>query len=104
MSIRLKQQIAVQYSSGLHLRAAQMIAIAAQRYQSKISMGCDQKVADAKSLLDLLMLAAEHGTVLVVEAVGVDASEAMRDIMLLMSHPDNDDGSVTANAGVAVRQ
>jgi phosphotransferase system HPr (HPr) family protein len=54
-----------------------LVAREAQRWESRIEfIGKAQRV-DGKSILDLLTLAAEEGTHLVIEATGPDACEAL---------------------------
>ena len=48
-----------------------------QRWESRIEFVGKAQRVDGKSILDLLTLAAEAGTHLVVEATGSDASECL---------------------------
>jgi phosphocarrier protein len=61
---------------GLHARPSTQIATTASRYQSDIHIAKDEMVVDAKSVLELLMLAAECGSLLVITADGDDAAQA----------------------------
>ena len=70
-------EVVVTNEQGLHARPADLVAREAQRWESRIEfIGKSQRV-DGKSILDLLTLAAEDGTHLVVEATGPDAREAL---------------------------
>ena len=70
-------EVIVTNEQGLHARPADLVAREAQRWESRIEfIGKSQRV-DGKSILDLLTLAAEEGTHLVVEATGPDAREAL---------------------------
>ena len=70
-------EVVVTNEQGLHARPADLVAREAQRWESLIEfIGKSQRV-DGKSILDLLTLAAEEGTHLVVEATGPDAREAL---------------------------
>ena len=70
-------EVVVTNEQGLHARPADLVAREAQRWESRIEfIGKSQRV-DGKSILDLLTLAAEEGTHLVVEATGPDAREAL---------------------------
>jgi len=53
---------------------------AASRFRSDIIVEKDGQVADGKSILDLMMLAAAQGTHITVKANGDDAEEALRAI------------------------
>jgi len=70
---------------GLHARAAAKVVRTAGMYQSNMRLvRTDMSaVADAKSILSLLMLAASHGTELVMSVEGVDevaAGNAMSEL------------------------
>ncbi|MEG2173334.1 MAG: HPr family phosphocarrier protein [Desulfovibrionaceae bacterium] len=65
---------------GLHARPAARVAQVAQNYTADIVLRLDDVAADAKSILDILSLAASQGTKLTVEASGSDAREAITGI------------------------
>ena len=69
--------IRVGNSLGLHARPAGKISQEAQRYAAAITVHSNGIGADAKSILDLLTLAAPQGTELVLRAQGPDAAEAI---------------------------
>lgn len=91
MATMLTQQIALRRNSGLNLRASQRIVSAATQHRSTISILAGQRMADAKSALELLTLAAECGTVLSVEVIGEDAPDAMRHVISIIDECDDDD-------------
>jgi phosphotransferase system HPr (HPr) family protein len=62
---------------GLHMRSAAIVVRTGQGFESSITISNGQACADAASVLDLLTLAAGQGTVLVIEATGSDAQEAV---------------------------
>ena len=59
------------------MRPANTLSRAAARFQSVIEIEKDGQAVDCKSIMGLLTLGAEHGSVLHIRAVGVDAKEAM---------------------------
>lgn len=63
---------------GLHARPSTQIATAAGRFASDVQIGKDGLVVDAKSVIELLMLAAECGSELTVTANGDDAEAAVK--------------------------
>lgn len=69
---------------GLHARPSTAIATAASRFQSDVTITKDDMTVDAKSVLELLMLAAECGSELVVRAEGSDAAEAVKAVVGLV--------------------
>jgi phosphotransferase system HPr (HPr) family protein len=69
---------------GLHARPSTQIATTASRFQADIRITKDGVVADAKSVLELLMLAAECGSELQIEAEGDDAKQAVPALAVLI--------------------
>jgi phosphocarrier protein len=61
---------------GLHARAAARFVHVATRYQAQVRVGRDGRLVDGKSIMGILLLAAPHGTSLVIEADGPDEDEA----------------------------
>lgn len=70
-------RVVLQNKMGLHARPSTQIATTASRYVSDIHIAKDGMVVDAKSVLELLMLAAECGSELTITADGEDAKEAI---------------------------
>lgn len=69
---------------GLHARPSTQIATTASRFASEIQIAKDGLVVDAKSVLELLMLAAECGSELTVTANGEDAPAAVQALVALV--------------------
>ena len=63
---------------GLHARPAARLAQAAQRFQSRITLEYDNMTVDAKSILDILSLAAGRGASLTLRCHGQDADTAAK--------------------------
>jgi phosphotransferase system HPr (HPr) family protein len=76
----VSREVVVGIEQGLHARPADLVAREARTWQSRIELVAERQRADGKSILDLLTLAAESGTRLVVEATGPDAREAVEAI------------------------
>ena len=74
----LEGQVTVVNHLGLHARAAAQLVRLAGKYRSRITLRRDDSgaFANAKSILSVLALAAPIGTVLSLEADGVDEKEA----------------------------
>lgn len=62
---------------GIHARPAAKLAKEAQRFDCDISLVSGDNEVDAKSILDILTLAAAPGSSMTVRASGPDASEAL---------------------------
>ncbi len=65
---------------GLHARPSTQIATTSNRFMSDIQIAKDDQLVDAKSVLELLMLAAECGSQLTITADGDDAKAAVKAI------------------------
>jgi phosphocarrier protein HPr len=70
---------------GLHFRAAAMVVRTMGDFRARVTLSNGETTADARSVLDLLTLAASCGTRLVVEAEGEDAEEAVAALGALMA-------------------
>jgi phosphocarrier protein HPr len=69
--------VALPAGVALHARPAGLFVKTAMRFQSRVSVGAGDKVADAKSILAVLALGALGGTVLHLSAEGDDAPAAL---------------------------
>jgi phosphocarrier protein len=65
---------------GLHARAAAKLVALSNNFKSEIMLVKDNKSADARSIMKLLMLSASKGSVLEVKITGKDQEEAMGSI------------------------
>ena len=63
---------------GLHARAAANVSRAAETFKSEITLYANGKMANAKSILSLLTLAAAKGTEIKVVVEGVDEDNALK--------------------------
>lgn len=69
---------------GLHARPSASFVQTASRFHSEIKVEKDGQVADGKSIMDLMMLAAAQGTYITVRANGEDALEALDALGILI--------------------
>jgi phosphocarrier protein HPr len=67
----------IQNKFGLHARPSASFVQTASRYRSEIQVEKDGQVADGKSILDLMTLAAAYGTFITVKAKGDDAEDVL---------------------------
>jgi phosphotransferase system HPr (HPr) family protein len=80
----VEQQVVLTNKMGLHARPSTQIATTAGRFAAEITVGKGGLVVDAKSVLELLMLAAECGSNLLIYADGDDAEAAVDAIARLI--------------------
>ena len=71
--------------NGLHARPAAEIVKAAARYQSDITLRRDDLEVNGKSIMGVMMLAAEYGSTLHLQANGPDADDALKAIAALIA-------------------
>ena len=76
---------------GLHARAAAKIVALTTKFKSKITITNGKKVADAKSIIKILMLAAPKNTELKINANGKDEIKAMYALESLFLNKFNED-------------
>jgi len=75
---------------GLHFRAAALVVRALEEFSSNVTISAGDTTADARSVLDLMTLAAARGTPVVVEAEGDDADAALAALGRLISENFNE--------------
>jgi len=83
MGCKVKNSFVVLNDKGLHSCPATEIVRCVQVYKAKVFLNCRGARADAKSILELLMLRADQGAEIEVEAEGVDAEQAVNAIISL---------------------
>ncbi len=82
----LSRQVVVVNQNGLHARPAGKLAQLAQSFTADVVIALDGQEVDAKSILDVLTLAASQGTVLELRASGTDAPEALDRLEALIAN------------------
>ncbi len=82
----LSRQVVVGSENGLHARPAGKLAQEAQTFASDISLVCGEQKVDAKSILDILTLAAGPGHVVELRASGEDAEAALERLETLFQN------------------
>ena len=91
VTTRMKcSRVFVPWKSGLHLRPAAQLVRLAQSFRSTIFLKCGDKLADARSIVSILLLAAAMGAVVEVEAIGEDEATASTAIAQIFSADEGD--------------
>jgi len=73
----VEQQVVIQNRLGLHARACSVFVKEAAKYASHITLARDELEVNAKSILGVMMLAAERGAELLLRADGADETQAL---------------------------
>ena len=71
------RKVALLHKTGLHMRPAGRIMETALKFKSDVQLKWADRSANAKSILEMLSLAAPPGAELVLEASGSDADQAL---------------------------
>ena len=70
-------QLLIRNQLGLHARACALFVKTASRFRSEIMVSRDGVVVNGKSIMGVMMLAAEEGSTIELKAEGPDADEAV---------------------------
>ena len=79
-----EESVVITNKMGLHARPSTQVATTASRFVADVHITKDGMEVDAKSVLELLMLAAECGSELTVSAHGSDAKDAVAAVIGLV--------------------
>jgi phosphocarrier protein len=77
--------VTVTNTPGIHARPAALMVQEASRFAAEITIATEHLTVNGKSIMGVMMLAAETGTVLTVRAEGDDAREAVESLVSLIA-------------------
>jgi phosphocarrier protein HPr len=80
----MERSVQIVNKNGLHARPAAEIVKVASKFESEITMVRDDLEVNGKSIMGVMMLAAEYGSTLLVRATGPDADQAVSAIAELV--------------------
>lgn len=83
----LRRKVVLANPNGLHMRPITAFVGLADRFASNVVVHHAGKAANGKSIWDLLLLAAECGSELTLEADGADAPQALDALAALLATP-----------------
>jgi len=84
MSVERKTVI-VKNRQGLHARPAALFVQVANKFDSRVTVMYNNEKVNGKSIMGILMLGAEQGTEIILEADGKDAQEALVELEKVVS-------------------
>ncbi len=76
----LRKKLMVQNKQGLHARPAALFVQIANKFDSRITVIRDKEEVNGKSIMGILMLGAEKGSCIIIEADGQDAELALAEL------------------------
>ena len=80
-----ERQVTILNKNGLHARPAAEIVKVAAKYKAEITISREDLEVNGKSIMGVMMLAAEQGSTLQVKADGPDAEQAVAAIADLVA-------------------
>jgi len=80
-----EREVRIQNQNGLHARPAAEIVKIASKFKSEVTIRRDDMEVNGKSIMGVMMLAAEYGTTLWLRANGDDAEQAVDAIAALVA-------------------
>ncbi len=80
-----ERAVQVVNANGIHARPAAEIVKVAGRFRSDISIARDDLAVNAKSIMGVMMLAAECGATVLIRAHGDDADGALEALSMLIA-------------------
>jgi len=81
----IKKELIVKNKQGLHARPAAIFVQIANKFDARITVRHDAEEVNGKSIMGILMLGAEKGSLIVIEADGIDAQKALEELEKIIS-------------------
>jgi phosphocarrier protein len=85
-----RREVTIRNRNGLHARPAAAFVKLASRFHAEILVSRDDLEVNGKSIMGVLMLAAEPGAVLTIRAVGEDAERAVDALVGLVAEDEGE--------------
>ena len=76
----IKRKIKIKNAQGLHARPASIFVRIANKFESDVAVKKGAERVNGKSIMGLLVLAANQGSIIEIEASGPDAEKAMKEL------------------------
>lgn len=84
--MKKKRTVTLKNKLGLHARAAAKIVNVSSRYGSEVFLEKDGRKVNGRSILGILTLACPIGSLITVEADGLDAKDVIRELVELVEN------------------
>ncbi len=80
-----KAEVEIVNKLGLHARASAKLTQTASQYTSEVWLERNGKRVNAKSIMGVMMLAAGKGSMVVIETIGADETDALAALVALVA-------------------
>ena len=87
---KIVKKIEIKNKLGVHARAAALLVQTVNKFSAQVTFSKDGQIADGRSIMGVLTLAATQGSKIQVEASGPDAEQAVRAIERLIDRRFNE--------------
>ncbi len=87
---KIIKKIEIKNKLGVHARAAALLVQTVNKFSAEVSFSKDGQIANGRSIMGVLTLAATQGSKIQVEASGDDAEQAVRAIERLIDRRFNE--------------
>ena len=88
-NVTLKKKLKVMNPQGLHARPASILVRIANKFESEIKFSKDNETVNGKSIMGIMMLAAEQGSEIEIEVTGDDEVQAMSGLEAFFARTDD---------------
>jgi phosphocarrier protein len=85
-SVEYERTVQIVNKYGLHARPAAEFVKVANRFKADIRVQKEETVVNGKSIMGVMMLAAEYGSEITIRAVGEDAEAALTELTALVEN------------------
>ena len=87
---KIVKKIEIKNKLGVHARAAALLVQTVNKFSAHVTFSKDGQIADGRSIMGVLTLAATQGSKIEVEASGADAEQAVKAIERLIDRKFNE--------------
>ena len=87
----IQQEVEIQNKLGMHARPAALFVQTASKFKSDVYLRRGEHEVNGKSIMGVMMLAAEMGSKVVITANGADESEAIAALLAVVNNKFNED-------------
>ncbi|MFA5287096.1 MAG: HPr family phosphocarrier protein [Candidatus Omnitrophota bacterium] len=85
----IKKKLIVKNKQGLHARPAALFVQIANKFDSRITVSRGEEEVNGKSIMGILMLGAEKGSSIFIEADGADAQAAIEELTKIITSKED---------------
>ena len=92
----IKRKIKIKNSQGLHARPASIFVRIANKFESDVTVKKGPESVNGKSIMGLLVLAANQGSTIEIEVSGSDAEQAIKELEFFLLNDQDEDGAASS--------